>query len=188
MARRRSKREDLTFAEWHRNRLSEFYTRIGHRLDMADRDWTEFCHYCKRPLAIVEEVIDKGQNLNEKSVTVTRNLASMAGVEAYLVAPKIDRPAEVWDLIDELGKQITELEAAYPITTFSIKTIRPYHDRNIRVFSEEEAAKFFLAIHRRHHQDCSKANQFPVKNAALRQAESELGMPPVMRDLFEAGL
>ena len=63
MARTRQHMEDLAYAEEHRLRLPELYIRTGHRCDMADRDWTEFCNHCKQPIAIIETMMDKDRNL-----------------------------------------------------------------------------------------------------------------------------
>lgn len=187
MARRRRYGEDLTYAEWHRNRLAQLYKRIGHRLDMADRDWTEFCHHCKMPLAIIEEVVDRGQNLNEKSTRVTRNLAGMADIEAYLVAPRTERPRKVQDEIDRLHGLIRDLEAAHPIVEFHIKEIHPDHT-DLRSLTPDEAAEFFLLLHRRHHETCQQARrggEFPVRQKALREAMERNGIAPHTPSLFE---
>lgn len=178
MARSRKYREDLTFAEWHRERLRQLYKRIGHRLDMADRDWTEFCHHCKIPLAIMEEVVDRGRNLNEKATTVTRNLARMAEVEAYLIAPRTERPPEIQDQINRLQEMITELESRHPIVEFHIKELYPEHT-DLRSLTPDEAAEFFLLLHRRHHETCEKARragEFPVRRKALREAMDRNGI------------
>lgn len=187
MARRRKYREDLAYSEWHRHRLAELYKRIGHRLDMADRDWTEFCHHCKIPLAIMEEVVDRGQNLDEKSTRVTRNLARMAEISAYLIAPRTERPRAVQDEIDRLGALIFELEAAYPIVEFHIKELYPEHT-GLRSLTPDEAAEFFLLLHRRHHETCQearRAGEFMVKRNALRQAMKRHGMVPETPSLFD---
>ena len=64
--------EDLTYSIWHMEQFPSAYERIQHRFVQADRDFTEFCHYCSDPLAIIETVRDIGQDLLDKSVTVTR--------------------------------------------------------------------------------------------------------------------
>lgn len=153
MARSYRRRVDTTFSRWHRFRFPELYQRIGHVLDMADRDWTEFCHFCKQPLAIVEEHADHGQNLDEKSTTITRRLAMDAKVEAYLVCPRMERPQHVLDEIRRLHDRIAELEDAYPILDFTIKSLAPVHGE-LKKYTEMEAVLFYLAIHRRHHKFC----------------------------------
>ena len=168
MARRRKYGEDLTYAEAHRLSLEELYPRIGHRLDMADRDWTEFCHYCKQPLALLEEVRDNGQDLNDKATTVTRKLAQAASVPAWLLAWRTERPLEIQRRIDELHAALRELESRYPIVGFTAKPIAPAPGALARL-SPAEWWKFVLSIHRRHHLSCprAKAEEAPVKREQL---------------------
>lgn len=172
MARRRKYGEDLTYAEWHRDTLPQLYGRIGHRQDMADRDWTEFCHWCKQPIAIVEEVIDRGQDLYDKSTAVTEALAKLSGLPAYLVAPRIPRPLEVQRRIDELNKELRKLESEYPISEFRIRCLVPQKGR-IYTYDSEEWAYHLLMVHRSHHQYCPAArkSEIPVKKDALRDAK-----------------
>lgn len=187
MARSRKYREDLTYSEWHRDRLRQLYERIGHRLDMADRDWTEFCHHCKIPFAIMEEVVDRGQNLNEKSTRVTRNLARMAGVEAYLIAPRTERPRDIQDEINRLQDLITELESKHPIVEFHVKELYPEHT-SLRSLTPEQWAENVLLLHRRHHETCHearRAGEFPVRRKALREAMDRNGIAQQTPSLFE---
>ncbi len=173
MARRRKYGEDLTYAEWHRNMLADMYQRRGHRLDMADRDWTEVCHFCREPLGIAEEVIDRGQDLRDKATTITRNMAKRANVPALLIAPRMNRPPEVQQRIDQLNTEIRELEAAHPITRFTVKRLWP-HPTELETFWPDEFAAEIYLLHRDHHARCWKANQAdPVTNvAALRSAQA----------------
>lgn len=180
--RERRYREDLTFAQWHRKRLPELYPKagIGHRLCLADRDWTEYCAHCKEPLAILEEVVDRGQNLNEKSVTVTRCLAERSRLEAYLIAPRMERPYEVQQEIDLLQAKIGLLERKYPIVEFSIKQLHPRH-LELQRFTPDEAAQFFYLIHRKHHRYCDVAAarcELPVSEGNLQRALYQCGVMP----------
>lgn len=156
MARARRYGEDLTYAEWHRNALPALYARVGHRLDLADRDWTEFCHHCKEPLALYEEVIDRGQDLADKATTVTRRLAGRAGLPAFLVAPRIERDRETQDEIDSHHRAIRELEARAPIVYFTARQITPDPGQFIR-FTPEQWAEQLLILHRTHHETCWRA-------------------------------
>jgi hypothetical protein len=180
MSRLRKYGEDLTYGEEHRHRLPQLYKRIGHRIDMADRDWTEFCHWCKEPLGIYEEIRDVGQNINEKATTVTRRLANMAGIPAFLFAWRVDRPAEVQREIERLNSRVRELESSYPILGFQAKQLSPVRGQVIRM-TTEEWWQDILALHRDHHRVCSKANQCekPVKAEALEECVngSELWTP-----------
>lgn len=165
MARSRKYGEDLTYAEWHRSALPKLYGRIGHRLDLANRDWTEYCHYCKKPLALIEEVRDVGQDLLDKGVSVTRNLARLAGgMDAWMLGVRIDRPREVDDEIDRLNRQIRQLEAEWPITGFTVRDLRR---RGLTKVSTDEWLEKILITHRQHHLTCAQAREFPVKAGKL---------------------
>lgn len=158
MARARRYGEDLTYSEWHRNTLPKLYHRRGHRLDMANRDDTEFCHFCKWPIGIVEEVVDRGQDLNDKATTVTKRLAENANIPALLVAPRIDRPPEIQARINDLNAEIRRLEAQHPITYFTVRRLWPHPTKLERLTPEQYAAEIYL-LHRDHHQHCLKAQR-----------------------------
>lgn len=171
MSQRRRYGEDLTYAEAHRNALPELYGRVGHRLDMADRDWTEFCHWCKQPLALIELVRDVGQDLNDKATTVTRQLAERAMIRACLAGWRVDRPYEVQVEIDRLNQRLRQLEAAYPISGLIAKQIHPR--RGVLVeFSPADWWEQILVLHRNHHRYCPVASrrEIPVHNGRLTDA------------------
>lgn len=158
MSRTRKYGEDLTYGEEHRHRFPELYERIGHRIAMADRDWTEFCYHCKEPLGLYEEVRDKGQNLNDKATTITRKLGQMSGLPAFLFAWKVERPAEVDAEIFNLNQRIRKLEEAYPIVGFTSRRLTPKLGPLIAM-TPEEWWKHILALHRDHHRNCSAATR-----------------------------
>lgn len=179
MARRRIYGTDHTLGDWHRTALAELYRRTGHRLDMADRDWTEFCHWCKEPLLIWEEVLDRGQDLTDKAVTVTRRLGQRADLPAWLVAPRIERPPEVQQEIDRLNADLRRLEERYPIAYFTVRRIWPQPGRLHRMTQEGFADELFL-VHRDHHQDCrSLPYQYRVDPERIRRGRdaSPLWLP-----------
>lgn len=191
MARRRKYGEDLTVAEWHRTELPVLYRRNGHRLDMADRDWTEFCHFCKEPLGLWEEVIDRGQDLDDKATTVTRKMAERANKPAMLVAARIDRPPNVQARIDQLNAEIRELEAQHPILYFTVKRLWP-HPGPLERFSPHEFAAEIYLLHRDHHQHCRAAQvNDPVYHASAinaARAKSKIWVPRQGRfELREVG-
>lgn len=175
MARSRKYGEDLTYSEWHRSALPNLYGRIGHRLDLANRDWTEYCHHCKKPLALIEEVRDVGQDLLDKGVSVTRNLARLAdGMDAWLLGVRIDRPQEVDAEIDRLNTRIRELEAQWPITGFTIRDLQ-VHDRRLKRITPAEWLENLLIIHRQHHRGCARARvagEIPVNAGKLLDAKA----------------
>lgn len=170
MARSRKYGEDLTYGEWHRQALPDKYGRVGHRIDMADRDWTEYCHYCKTPLALIEEVRDRGQDLLDKGVSVTRNLASMAGMPGFLMAWRSERPREVDEEINRLHERIRDLEAQWPIIEFTIRNLRS-RDRRLRTVTPDEWLEHLLIIHREHHHECARATEWDVRGDRLMAAK-----------------
>ena len=177
MARRRKYGEDLTYAEWHREALPWLHGRVGHRQDMADRDWTEFCHHCKTPLAVIEEVVDRGQDINDKATTVTRRLAAQANVPAWLIAPRMLRPPHVQAEIDQLNKRIRELEQQYPIVGFKAKALWPTHGE-LKSYTPQEWAEALLIMHRNHHLQCfiaQRRREIPVNELGLALAKKRNG-------------
>jgi hypothetical protein len=172
MARSRRYGEDLTYAEWHRHALPAQYGRIGHRIDMADRDWTEYCHYCKTPLALIEEVRDRGRDLCDKGISVTRNLAAAARLDsAYLLAWRSERPAEVDREIEQLHGRIRELESQWPIVGFTIRDLLKPGCLLQRVTVNDWLERL-LILHREHHQTCSRAREWPVATEKLLAAKA----------------
>lgn len=174
MARHRKYGEDLTYGEEHRYELRELYKRDGHRLDQADRDWTEFCHACKEPLVIVEEVRDRGQDITDKATTVTRNLSKLAGVRSILMAWRTERPPEVDREIERLWARLFELYAQHPIVEFRARRLWP--DRGpVETFTPDEWWHEVRIWHRDHHDTCELAQRHPqiptVKSAQLVTAK-----------------
>lgn len=158
---------DLTYSAWHRT-IPELYPhRVGHRADVADRDWTEFCHYCKQPLAIYEEVRARGQDLRDKGTYVTRNLAARAALRAWYLAYHVDRPPEIEQQITELHRELRSLEAQYPIIKFTARELAPILGPFIE-YTPIEWAELILVMHRSHHERCERANlQEPVNSPRL---------------------
>ena len=147
---------DQSYPNGHRTAIPEAYPRTGHRTHVADRDWTEFCCWCKWPLAIVEEVRDVGQDLKDKGTTVTERLAALAGLPAYLAAWKVDRPDEVQAEIDQLNQRIRELESGHPIVGFKVQDLAPSKGPLLQATPAEWWATV-RAIHGTHWQVCAKA-------------------------------
>lgn len=187
MSRRRKRGEDLSYAEWHRDVLPRLYGRVGHRQDMADRDWTEFCHWCKKPLLLVEEVLDNGQDILDKATTVTRHLAVNSGVDALLLAVRVERPEHIQAEIDLLWMRLLELYRAYAPTEFGMRRLYPEFEREVIRMKPEEWAERLLVVHRAHHLTCPEARQqFPVHTERLRAAQQRhdlLPMPTLFDDL-----
>ena len=151
---RRNPGMDLTFSTAHRDELPEIYRRTGHRLDAADRDWTEFCHFCRDPLAIYEEFRDVGQDLMDKGVQVSKKLATEAGIEAFGVAWRIERPAEIQAEIDELNRRVRQLEALTPIVGLRVRRLTPVDSREYVKVTPAEWWEQVRAMHGRHWHEC----------------------------------
>jgi hypothetical protein len=163
MTRRRNPGLDLTFSSAHYEELPEVYRRTGHRLDVADRDWTEFCHFCRDPLAIYEEFRDVGQDLMDKGVQVSKKLAADAGIEAFAVAWRITRPADVQSEIDQLNRRVRALEALSSIAGFRVRRLAPQDSHRYVAVSTAEWWEQVRSIHGRHWHGCP---------GALRNGES----------------
>jgi hypothetical protein len=146
---------DLTYSAEHRLALPALYRRIGHRADACDRDWTEFCHYCWQPLGIFEEVRDRGQDLLDKGVGVTVQLAKRAILPAGLIAWRTHRPAEVQARMDQIQKELRALEAQYPITGFTVRELYPQRGR-LEPISPEEHWRRVAQLHAEHEIRCPR--------------------------------
>lgn len=146
---RRFAHEDLSYSQWHRHALPELYGRRGHRFDVVDRDWSEFCHFCREPLALVETLRDIGQDIADKNVRQTVRWAELAGKEAYVAAFRVERPAEIQARIDQLEREVRRLEASYPIVGFRVQQLWPQRSTVIDL-APEEWAKVIRDIHLRH--------------------------------------
>lgn len=159
MAQRRRNGEHLGYAEWHRNALPHLYQRYGHRLDLADRDWTEFCNACKEPLAIYEEVLDRNQSLTEKATTVTRRLAERAGLQSFLIAPRFETPPDVEAEMAYHHARLRELEAQYPMLSISAQRLTPRKEPMVLGITPAEWAEQIAILHREHHAQCDRARR-----------------------------
>lgn len=144
---------DLTYSGAHRSELPQLYQRVGHRADAADRDWTEFCHYCREPLAIYEEVRDRGQDIADKNTHTTRRLAELARLPASLVAWRSGRPREVQRELDALHRRAAELERAYPIEGITTRGLWPRLGE-FEVIAPEEWWRRIARLHAEHHLAC----------------------------------
>lgn len=67
---------DMGFSRWHRSFMPDNHAII-------DNDWTGFCPDCHQPIYLLELALDSGQS--HKTATVTKNLAKLAGLPAYVV-------------------------------------------------------------------------------------------------------
>lgn len=165
MARKRSRGEDLAYAEWHRLRFPEQYRRLQHRFASADRDWTEFCHFCRQPLAIIEEMVLGPKDPADKCCTVTRKLAQMAGIRGYLLGISIPRPPQIIERIDELWSELLEIYRDYPPNGFIARELHP-DPGPLRELTPEQWAEVIAILHRDHHSGCrlARISELPPVN------------------------
>ena len=161
---RRYPYDDMIYSTEHRYKFPELYARIGHRFDVADRDWTEFCDWCKSPICIYETVRDVGQNLLDKGISVTRNLCDKASLLGFLVAYSVNRPHLVQQKIDQLSRDLRELESRYPIEKFRVRKLWPKLENKLYTLNPEDWWEGVALMHRGHHEGCIQARQqFPVR-------------------------
>jgi hypothetical protein len=166
--------EDLTYSQSHRELMHQLFSRgnhdVGHRTKMVDRDWTEYCHWCRTPLALIEEVRvlkSHEQAFADKPTTMTEITAQLAGIPAFLVGWQNERPDNVQDEIDRLNKRIRDLEAAYPIVSFRARWLSPRGP--IVNLTPRQWWDWVYLLHRDHHGRCQRARrfEFPVRHDVM---------------------
>lgn len=85
---------DRSYSAWHRRLSTRRFIGIekAQTLAMIDMDasvWVEYDDNDKQPLALVETAVDVGQDW--KTATITRNLAKMAGIPAFVLLYKLSK-------------------------------------------------------------------------------------------------
>ena len=158
MARLRKYGESLLYAETHRHRIPELWKRNGHRVDSADRDWTEYAHGCREPLVLIEEYRDRGHNLRDKNSSMTRRMAERSHVPAYLVGWQTERPVEVDQRIAELQREALALELQYPITKITARRIWP-KPTDFHVMEADDWWLHVCAHHADHYGRCERCQR-----------------------------
>lgn len=120
---------DLTYSHWHRARQIERYVapHIAERLLMIDIDSVEACDVCRAPLALIETAQDVGQTF--KATTITRKLAKLADVPAYLVFYTIDDDGD--------------------ISRFRVKRLYPHHPLEYTA-TPDAYARWLVRLRERH--------------------------------------
>lgn len=189
MSRPRRHGQDYIYGLQHFERFPEQYERIQHRFKMADIDWTEFCGYprCSRPIMLVEMFRDtqRGQNLSDKGVTVTRQLARGVNAHAYVMAYLTERPPEAQREIDQLNTRILDITRQFPIKRFRAQLLEP-HRGGIVEYTPDEWWTLVALRHSEHHVTCPaarrsrerQANPEWIDWAASRNSKSGLWVPP----------
>lgn len=175
---------DHVYGEWHRVELPTLYDRVGHRRDLADRDWTEFCFYGKEPLALYETVYNYGQDLLDKATTYTRLQAERMDIPAYLVAYRTERPPAADREIEELSRHAWDVASRYPIVEFVVRSVNPSKPRLVHL-SPGEWADELRMLHQRHYETCPRAGRMADRNPGV--LEETNGHPLHQPRLFLPG-
>lgn len=152
--------DDYIYGLEHFERFPSQYKRIEHRFKMADRDWTEFCGYCHKSLMLVEMFRDKpgkGDDLDDKGVSVTRQLARGVGADAYVMAYLAERPKEVQAEIDRLNTRILDLTRRWPITRFRAQLLEPRRGPVVTYDYPDDWWELVALQHSAHHYECETA-------------------------------
>lgn len=128
---------DLTYSGWHRTIEDEHEP-----LDYIDLDAVEYCHECKKPLALIELAQDIGQQ--HKTTTVTRNLAKLASLSAYLVFYRTGLEGQIQNfrvkmVSPQWGEEENMTPNEYAAFLFSL---REKHKEEKRELAERELEKW----------------------------------------------
>jgi hypothetical protein len=160
MSRRQKFMVDPTYGLAHRDAFPSLWERKGHRTDMVDRDWTEYCQHCRQPLALFEELRDTGDNLKDKNTTVTRKLAELTEghLQAVLFAWQVERDPEVQREIDELSRRLLKLYANSRIVGFRARRLTPNGGPVVSLTPEQWWA-WVANTHLDHHRVCAVARR-----------------------------
>lgn len=134
-AAERTGQRDLLYNDWHRvNSLVRYMTQVeAHRCAAIDIDFCEWCTKCHAPLALVE--VQKSRTF-EKPYTITRNLALLAGIEAWVLS--------YWTTEDELDIEGMRAQRVAPVL------------QSAQEFTPAEWAQVLYGMRERHEaRDCS---------------------------------
>jgi len=123
---------DLSYSKWHRP------PNLPADISFLDIDWVEYCDKCKTPLAICELAQDIGQE--HKPTTITRKLAEMAGIPAWLIFYK---KAE-----DKFCLECGEAHLS-DIISFRVKQVYPLLTEVVEI-SPDKWKERLIRLHREH--------------------------------------
>lgn len=135
----RSGTRDLVYSTWHRSKsLARFIDDVAaERMSMIDLDGCMFVEYMEEgrvPLMLIELARDVGQSY--KTARVTRNLALMAGIEAYTVLYTVSGEPNPYD------------RRQRDIDKFRMQRIAPYYSEFFE-FTPQRYAKVLLELRQR---------------------------------------
>jgi hypothetical protein len=171
---------DPTYGLAHREAFPSLWERKGHRTDMVDRDWTEYCQHCRRPLALFEEVRDTGCDLTDKNTTVTQNLAKMTDgqVQAVLFGWKVERDPEVQQEIDRLSRRLLKLYASSRIVGFRAQRLTPRRGPVVSL-EPEQWWRWVASTHLDHHRSCGAAQRNGAAPVDLARFQPMVDLHPL---------
>jgi hypothetical protein len=111
--RERSGWRDQLYSRWHRpEQIARFVgIDVADSLGLIDGDWIEYCRTCSQPLALFELTCDWSKR---KAGTVTKRLAEMAQIPAYVVyyKPNEDSTDILHFAVDDRDKLYTPAQYA----------------------------------------------------------------------------
>jgi len=127
----------MEYSAWHRRLSTQRYVGIENAqlLAMIDLDivlYVEYEEKSKKPVGLIEVAQDVGQPY--KTATVTKKLAEMAGLPAYVVLYKLS------DQENPANKECKD------IAKFRIKRLCPKFEKEWRVLSPKEYADNLLKL------------------------------------------
>lgn len=132
---------DRSYSAWHRRNSTRRFVGIEnaqllHMIDMDAALYVEFDDHDKSPLALIETALDRGQPW--KTATVTRNLAELAGIPAFVVLYKLSE---------------TRRNEADPdwfdIDSFRVKRLRPNPTFGWKLITPQQWADSLVGIRKR---------------------------------------
>lgn len=134
---------DKMWSRWHRS--------LDNRASMINIDSLEYCQSCMQPLALIETT--QGSGPWNKPVTVTANLARLAGIPAYLVIFEADEEAFRSDMADAIGHDGVVGAATHYIVRRAwrrrVDDASPWLDGDAGI-TADELDQWILSIHDNH--------------------------------------
>lgn len=125
---------DLLYSRWHRSASTKRFlgARRAAQLSAIDVDFCEWCHACKRPLALIET---QRSNNPPKSASVTVELAKLAALPVYSVS------------------YVADADGA-DIECFHCRRLWPVPQQTHTTYSPAEYAEFLWSFRLDHESDC----------------------------------
>lgn len=142
---------DRAYSAWHRS--------LPYDLDFLDLDWVEYCHKCKRRLAVYELCADIEQ-IN-KVAYITKGVADALRVPGFIVlyeakddlvqrfrVRRITDPVTTWKLLSpsDWASQLVALRTCHPLSSsVSMEVTPPPVPLHTHDFQEEPDGRYRCA-------------------------------------------